>query len=66
MKKKKKRAWDKDDFFDLTKVKCKCGHVISFFTSAKYVECSHCGNLVFRNQKEEYNYRVKRRLGVFK
>jgi ribosomal protein S27E len=63
---KKRKEDTKYDFFDETKVKCKCGHVISFYSTTPYITCSHCGNLVFRNKKEEYNYKVKRRLGVYK
>lgn len=49
-----------------TRVICKCGHRVNFFTQVPYIECTHCHDIIFRDKKAEYNYRIKRRLGVFK
>lgn len=41
-------------------IKCKCGHSIEFLNySTKYKLCTYCGNYVFRNKKEEFDYRMK-------
>lgn len=54
------------DYLEATRVACKCGHTVNFFTNVPYVECTHCHRIIFRNKKTEYDFRVKRRLGVFK
>lgn len=39
-----------------------CGHVLGFYKpKTQYVECSYCGNIVFRNKKAEFDFRIKRR-----
>ena len=46
---------------DLT-VKCKCGHSIFMPVYLKNTICSHCKKLVFRNNKEEFKYKMERML----
>lgn len=58
MRKKKDSFYD---FYDLNKVKCICGKVANFYTGIECITCSHCGRLIFRNKKCEFNYRIKRR-----
>lgn len=55
-----------DEFLAATRVVCKCGHTVNFISRVPYIECNHCHDIIFRDKKAEYNYRVKRRLGVFK
>lgn len=43
-------------------VKCKCGHSILITNRYGKVICNYCGRLVFRNKKEEFEYRLKERL----
>lgn len=37
----------------LYKVKCKCGHTISFIKN-HYAICSHCGKKVYPTKKSEF------------
>lgn len=37
--------------------KCKCGHTM-FLIENPYKICSHCGNIVFRDKKAEFIYKV--------
>ncbi len=37
--------------------KCKCGHTI-FLIENPYKICSHCGNIVFRDEKAKFIYKV--------
>lgn len=53
-----------DKFLEETRVVCKCGHSVNFFSNIPYIECTFCHNLIFRNKKAEYDYRLKRRIGV--
>lgn len=55
-----------DKFIEETRVVCKCGHSVNFFSKIPYLECTHCHNIIFRNKKAEYDYRIKRRMGVSK
>lgn len=48
-------------FLELSRVQCKCGHSVNFISNVPYIECNYCHNLIFRNKKCEFNYRVKRR-----
>ncbi len=61
-----KNSWKKNtpinEYFSLTKHKCKCGHVMNFYTSIPYLECEYCGRLNFRNKKCEFDYKVKRKV----
>lgn len=49
------------DYISLITSYCKCGHSVQFKNLIPYVFCSHCGRLIFRNKKCEYDYRIKRR-----
>ena len=53
------------DYVAETRVLCKCGHSVSFVTKVPYIECTHCHRIIFRNKKSEYDFRIKRRLGVY-
>lgn len=37
--------------------KCKCGHTM-FLIENPYKICSHCGNIVFRDEKTKFIYKV--------
>ena len=38
---------------------CKhCGHSMNIFNETKKRICTHCGNYVFINDKEEFKYRL--------
>lgn len=49
---------------ELTKCtyKCKCGHSVVIANKRGIAECSHCRNLVFKNKKIEFEYRMKQNL----
>ena len=40
---------------------CKCGHSVQFKNLVPYIFCKHCGKMIFRNNKCEYDYKIKRR-----
>ena len=42
-------------------IKCKCGHSI-WLGHNNYGTCNWCGRLVFKNNKEEFKYRLKSHL----
>lgn len=64
-KSKRKKIGKYDSkYLEASRVVCECGHTINFFSNTPYVECSHCHKIVFRNQKTEYDFRIKRRFGV--
>ena len=42
--------------------KCKCGHTVFIINKRDYVLCSHCKNLVFKNKKIEFEYRMKEKI----
>lgn len=65
-KKPKKIGNIDSEFLYLTKVICKCGHRVNFISKIPYIECSHCHNLIFRNKKAEYDFRIKRRFAAQK
>ena len=60
----KKKSINEDEYYTKTKVKCICGHVTNFVGRKDYKECSHCNRIIFKNKKAEYNYKIKRRLGL--
>lgn len=66
MKNKKYTGRFSDEFIEQSRVTCKCGHVVNFISKTPYVECSHCHKLIFRNKKVEYDFRIKRKMGVIK
>ena len=50
------------DEYDKVKYTCKCGHRIVI---PKWVDkniCNWCGNYVFKNKKDEFEYRMKQKL----
>ena len=51
-----------DRFLEESRVKCKCGHSVNFINKIPYVECSYCHNLIFRNKKCEFDYKIKRKV----
>lgn len=51
-----------DTFLEESRVKCGCGHIVNFINKIPYVECSYCHNLIFRNKKCEFDYKVKRKV----
>ncbi len=42
--------------------KCKCGHSIFMPVYVKKTICKHCGNLVFRDSKDEFEYRLRKEI----
>lgn len=57
----KHHAYPNNKFLELTRVTCPCGHVVNFMSRVPYIECAFCHNLIFRNKKCEYDYKIKRR-----
>lgn len=41
----------------LLKVKCKCGHTISFISN-HYTICNHCGRKVYPTKKSEFKEKL--------
>lgn len=41
---------------------CKCGHTIYITNKSGRAECKHCHNLVFKDAKTEFEYRMRRTL----
>lgn len=57
------RSFGKDDdkFFterSKFKRKCKCGHTIPMSPNVKKLLCNWCGRYVFRDDKDEFLYRL--------
>lgn len=44
------------------KHKCKCGHIVVIANKKGMTICNHCGNLVFKNKKIEFEHRMKENL----
>ena len=42
--------------------KCKCGHTVTIPEFVEKQLCTHCGNYVFKNKKDEFNYRMKEQM----
>lgn len=42
--------------------KCKCGHSVAILNETGVAECSWCRNLVFKDKKTEFEYRMKQNL----
>lgn len=64
MQERKRYEKHNDKYIALTRVTCKCGHVVNFYTRIPYIECSYCHDIIFKDKKAEYNYRIKRKLGI--
>ena len=48
--------------YDKVKYRCKCGHRVVI---PKWVDkqlCKWCGNYVFKNEKDEFEYRLKEKM----
>lgn len=45
----------------LLKVKCKCGHTLSFISNGKVI-CNHCGRMVYANKKKEFNEKLMKEI----
>ena len=45
----------------LLKVKCKCGHVISFLNN-HYAICRHCGTKVYPTKKSEFKDKLMKEI----
>lgn len=43
-------------------VKCKCGHSIFMPAYIDKIICTHCRNLVFRDKKKEFEYRLRKEI----
>lgn len=41
---------------------CKCGHTVYISNRTGRIECKHCHNLVFKDAKTEFEYRIKKEL----
>ena len=51
-----------DKFLEESRRTCKCGHVVNFVTNIPWIECTYCHDLIFRNKKAEFDYKVKRKV----
>lgn len=43
-------------------IKCKCGHSVDFWYGEDKVLCSWCGTYVFKDEKVEFDFRMKQEL----
>ena len=51
-----------DKWIDEKRRTCKkCGHTVNFYKKIPYIECGYCRNLIFFNEKAEYDFKIKRR-----
>lgn len=41
---------------------CKCGHSVYIANKRGITECNNCHNLVFKDKKTEFEYRMKQNL----
>lgn len=48
--------------FDRVKYICKCGHRVVITNKQEKNICDWCGHYVFKNAKDEFEYRVKERM----
>lgn len=51
-----------DDYTSLVTVKCKCGHSVTIYNRHRREICKNCGRYVFLTEKDEFLYRMKRKL----
>lgn len=51
-----------DEFASLMTRKCKCGHSVTIYSRYRREICSNCGRFVFLTKKDEFEYRMKRRM----
>ena len=51
-----------EEYLSLITRKCKCGHSVSIKNRHRREICSNCGRFVFLTKKDEFEYRLKRKL----
>ena len=51
-----------DKFKAQYRVLCKCGHSILVYKRERREVCSNCGRMVFLTKKDEFMYKMKRRV----
>lgn len=51
-----------DEYISMCTVKCKCGHSVTIYNRHRREICSNCGRIVFLTKKDEFNYKLKRKL----
>lgn len=54
-----KKIYDEQQKF---RHKCNCGHTVYIANKLGVAECSYCHNLVFKDKKSEFEYRLKQNL----
>lgn len=47
------------DEYDKVKYKCKCGHKVVIPNWVDKQVCGWCGKYVFKNEKDEFKYRMR-------
>ena len=47
------------DDIQKTSYKCKCGHTVVITHQVDKALCNYCNNLVFKDKKSEFEYRLK-------
>lgn len=50
------------DEYDKVKYRCKCGHKVIIPEKVNKQICSWCGRYVFKNKKDEFEFRLKERM----
>lgn len=50
------------DEYDKVKYRCKCGHRVIIPEWIDKQLCSHCGNYVFKNKKDEFKFRMMEKI----
>lgn len=48
--------------YSKVKYTCKCSHRVIISNQVDKVICSHCGNYVFKNKKDEFIFRMKEKM----
>ena len=60
------KKWEQDSkrFNDITRCsqKCSCGHSVMITGKNSKTVCNWCGKYVFKNKKEEFEYRMREKL----
>lgn len=51
-----------DEYIALMTRKCVCGHSVTIYNRHRREICSNCGRFVFLTKKDEFEYRLKRKL----
>lgn len=50
------------DEYDKVKYKCKCGHRVVIKHNQTKAMCSWCGSYVFKDNQEEFKYRISEQI----